>query len=175
MKILAKYYYPLLLIVFMMCARVVITIPSATPLLAMSILIAYYYPLWSACILNMLILLGSNIVLSWLGHYSFYETWQLFMMSGVLFINFITYLLRNKRIVWFCVSIPCQAFIYWAWTNLDTFFATSLYPFTVDGFVLCYAMALPFLKNLLLGTIFWMTVAFCVNPGVQLRWNLRYD
>lgn len=45
-------------------------------------------------------------------------------------------------------------------SNLGVFFVDKMYPMSLEGLVQCFTMALPFLRNSLLGDIFYTAVLF---------------
>ncbi len=47
---------------------------------------------------------------------------------------------------------------FWLWTNLGVWLSSGLYSHQIDGFWLCYTLALPFLAYSLLGNLFWTLV-----------------
>ena len=58
----------------------------------------------------------------------------------------------------------CASLIFFVLTNLGVWFDGLLYPMTAEGFADCFAMAVPFLKNQVLGDLL-----FCFALGVVVR------
>ena len=54
-----------------------------------------------------------------------------------------------------------SSIIFFIITNFAVWAATPLYPRTVSGFIDCYIMALPFLRNSLLGDFMYAGFFFC--------------
>lgn len=70
-------------------------------------------------------------------------------------------LLKTKR-TWKRFAAVCLAgpLGFWLWTNAVHWLGTDLYPKTAAGLAECYAAALPFLRNDLIGTTFFLGALF---------------
>ena len=47
---------------------------------------------------------------------------------------------------------------YWLWTNAGSWMLSGMYPHTLSGFVDCYWLALPYLKDTVFGALIWTVV-----------------
>lgn len=63
-------------------------------------------------------------------------------------------------------------FVVWA---LPHGYGEVNYPHTLDGFLACYVMALPFLGNAIAGDLFWTTMLFGLYGMSRTRLPARYS
>lgn len=70
------------------------------------------------------------------------------------------FLKKNKKFYSILTASFLSAFIFFILTNFAVFIFTPWYEKTLSGLIQCYIMALPFLKNNLLGDIFYTGVFF---------------
>ncbi len=99
-------------------------------------------------------ILAITIIFPWLLYVHYPVPWSeiimltLFMLSGISIIMGMDSRLRGNdgQGKYLLASI----IFFWAWMNLETFMSGMLYPKTMTGFMECYVMALPFLKNSLI-------------------------
>ena len=52
------------------------------------------------------------------------------------------------------------SFGFWIWTNFGVWLTSHLYPKSFAGLIACYTLALPFLRNALLGDLIWGVLIF---------------
>jgi hypothetical protein len=60
----------------------------------------------------------------------------------------------------FAPVIVGYSLLFFAATNLALWATTAMYPHTLAGFAACYAAALPFLPQTIVGDLFWAAVLF---------------
>jgi hypothetical protein len=60
----------------------------------------------------------------------------------------------------FAPVIVGYSLLFFAATNLALWTTTAMYPHTLAGFAACYAAALPFLSQTIVGDLFWAAVLF---------------
>lgn len=141
-----------------------------TPLIAITLVAGHYlgrkHAIWVA-IAAMLV--GDY----WLG---FYETeLMLAVYSSLIVVGLGAKLLDGKiRATWtITVGAICSLFFFLA-TNWAVWQFSAWYPKTLSGLIECYAAGLPFLRNALLGDIFYTALLFfTVETGVALAGSLR--
>ncbi len=93
---------------------------------------------------------GFTLITSWW----IYAAFGLVMLAGWL-------LLRQKISPLRVVSASLIAsIVFFLVSNLSTWAETTLYPKTVAGLMACYTAGLPFLKNTLMGDLFFSAVLF---------------
>ena len=63
-----------------------------------------------------------------------------------------------------------SSFLFFLITNLGVWLSQGMYPRTTEGLIECYVMALPFLKNQILGDLFFSLLLFSVYEVCGRRW-----
>lgn len=154
-----KMFFTCWLLSFTVLTKVMVGIPGATPFLAVAFFSGRWYSLKQAFGVMVLIALLSNALLA-LGFgniYYLFGSWVFWQLSGMLmmiwFGNFAS--TQQKQGAWFFLVLSTSLF--WAWTNLSAWW--TMYPHSFSGFLSAYMMALPFLRNMLLASLIWFTVA----------------
>lgn len=114
----------------------------------------------AALVMTVASLLLSNAYFSMLYHYAFFSITSLFMYSGFIAITLLGKSVTKNATLKSVFPVVLMASVgYWLWTNFGVWLQGS-YPMSVSGLMTCFAMALPFLKNALIGDIAWMVVIF---------------
>ena len=62
---------------------------------------------------------------------------------------------------------------FFAWTNFGVWLLSGMYPHTAPGLVACYTLALPFLRNSLLGDVAFSGLLFAVWAWYRQRQGAR--
>ena len=88
----------------------------------------------------------------------FHET-GFYVYAAVALITIIGFFTQEKfpRIV---AGSLAGSVLFFIITNFGVWMAGSLYPKTIDGLITCYAMAIPFFQNQLLGDLFYAGALF---------------
>lgn len=87
--------------------------------------------------------------------FGFHST-MLFVYLSSTCIFFMGALLKNNSLPNLLRFSLLSSFIFFLITNLGVWLTSSLYPLTVKGCLLCYAAAIPFLVNQVLGDLFYV-------------------
>lgn len=130
--------------------------PNFTPIAAMALFGGVYLSKKTAFILPLSAMFVSDFFLG------FYE----FKIMAAVYGSFLfcvalgLWLKKNKNWKYILGSSFLTASIFFFVTNFAVFAFTPWYAKTFSGFLQCYFMALPFLKNNLMGDIFYTTVFF---------------
>jgi len=115
-----------------------------------------------------IILLVSDSLLSLLFRYPAISHWSIFTYSGFLITTlFFSYQTRT-HLKWLFLSALAGTVFFWVWTNFGVWLTTALYAKTSHGFMLCYFVALPFLRNALIGSMIWIAIYyFTLSPFLK--------
>lgn len=109
-------------------------------------------------------LIISDLLLSVVRGYAPFGAWSLFNYSAYLVMILAGSSLKNKSsFKTLFVYTVCAAFGFWVWTNFGSWlfgFSGLIYPKTLTGLLSCYTVALPFLRNAVLGNLVWMFIIF---------------
>lgn len=80
--------------------------------------------------------------------YPSFGIWSLFTYSGFLWVLCCGQQLSNyPKLTQYLQYIPLATISYWLWTNLGVWLFSHDYAYSIRGFITCYTLALPFLKN----------------------------
>jgi len=149
------------LLVVGILSRIVMHEPNFTPVIALALFGGMYLKkeqaLWMPLTLMMLsdLALGLHAVIPF--------TW-----GSVLLISLLGRRERERRNAGWMVGLSIvSAVLFFAVTNFGAWLA--MYPKTMEGFVQCYMMAVPFFRNTLLSTVVYSVLLFGVYELVA-RW-----
>lgn len=95
----------------------------------------------------------SDCLLKIFYHYPIFGNYCLFTYSGFSLVIFLQAYLIKKKIGLMLNSVSVTL-IYWLWTNFGVWLVDAVYPLTVQGFIECYTLALPFLQYSILANVF---------------------
>jgi hypothetical protein len=130
--------------------------PNFTPLSAIALFSGFYfYQRWS-WLIPMIILATSDTLLG------FYN-WQIMVSVYVSYLSIwlLGYLLKKYYRSWSLgLNAIASSLIFFIITNLAFWYFSGFYPFTLNGLMSCFVLALPFFKNTLLGDLFFISVIF---------------
>ena len=145
-----KILYPIGVILFLAFSRMIPHPPNFTPIISMALLSGYFF---GNIYLSIIILLISIFVSDlFLG---FYEN-MLYVYFSIVLINLIffniSYKMNFKNLYLFsCLA----ALIFYFISNFSVWVTGTLYAKDLAGLINCYYLALPFLKNTLISTLFY--------------------
>lgn len=129
--------------------------------------------LWT-CFFSVLTVFLSDLLLACLMKTPIFGGWQLINYSAYFIITMTGFYFQNQRGLLFSwMLLLTMSLFFWLWTNLGVFLMTSIYPFTVSGFLECYWMALPFLKNSVFGDGLWWFLFIFFQPRKQILHIIR--
>ena len=129
--------------------------PNFTPIIAMGLFGGAYIQNRSlAVIIPIGAMFLSDLILGLHGTvYWVYGSLLLVTVLGMIIINKVT--IRN------CTAAALSgSFLFFLITNFGVWLSSSYYPNNIDGILICYTMALPFLANTLAGSLFYSAVMF---------------
>jgi hypothetical protein len=164
MKLNTRFWVISSLILVAIISRIVPHVPNFTALSAIALFgAAQYDKKIMVFLVPITVLFISDAII---GFYSgmewIYITFILITLSG--------FTLRNKitipRIIALSVVSSLLVFIV---TDFGVWLGGSMYPHTSAGFIACYAAALPFLRNELLGDLFYSGLLFGAFYIAQLK------
>lgn len=116
-------------------------------------------------------LILSDFILSLLHGYPMFGAWSLFTYSAYIVMILAGYRLKNKSsIKALFIYTVSAAFGFWVWTNFGSWlfgFSSTIYPKNLMGLLSCYTVALPFLRNAILGNLVWMVIIFSLYHKIE--------
>ena len=146
--------------------------PNFTPILSFALLSSVYTKNNFGILIPVGIMILSDYFLGYHGTIVWvYTALFIIYLVGYYFIGSVTF----KKIL---VGSFIGSLIFFLVTNLGVWFIG--YPKTIEGFVQCYVLAIPFYKNTLLSTIFYSSIIhscyiFISNSKLLASWNDYYN
>ncbi len=154
-----------------MLGRVLPHLPNVTPTSPLALFGGTQMPLLRALSVTFLGLLLSDIALAAIYGYAVFGSWTFFTYTGFGAIVLAGRLLRNNPSAGRTLALLLASTLgYWLWTNFGVWLLAPegvLYPRTLEGLLACYAMALPFLRNALIGDMAWGLVLFVSFAAIR--------
>jgi hypothetical protein len=155
--------FALALIVLGVAARLLPHAQNFTPVTALALFAGVTLPPALALTVPLAVMVSSDIVIG--PHDLAVFTWGSFVLVGVL-----GAFLRAKARPWTLLAgTLAGSVLFFAVTNFGVFLYGGLYPRTVQGFVDCYVLALPFFRNSVLGDLFFSAALFGTFAAVKAR------
>jgi hypothetical protein len=136
-----------------------------SPEIAMTVYLASRYSFLKAGILTLVVVEIADSGLSVLHGYPAFGLWS--VVNAIILLLIVAIFAHSwSKMRWFnCIAkVFCASLFFWLLTNLGVWLSTEYYPMNVQGLILCYDMALPFLPaQLLSGVVFgalWAVVGY---------------
>jgi len=146
----------LLLVLIGISFRIIPHAPNFTPIAAIALFGGVYFSKKIAFVLPLGAMLISDIFIG------FYQTSVMVSVYGSFILCVILGFWLKKHKGWYAVggSAVLSSVLFFLITNFAVWAFTPWYAKTLSGIIQCYLLALPFLKNTLLGDLFYTTVFF---------------
>ena len=143
------------------CGRVMPHFPNVTPMTSLSLFAGSTLKRPLALVSMLVTFIISDVLLSFIYGYPLFSAWTLFVYSGFALITVCGKTLA-KHFKWqlFPAFIGATSLLYWLWTNFGVWLTSGMYAKNLSGLFTCYAVALPFLRNALIGDFIWSAVIF---------------
>lgn len=91
-------------------------------------------------------------------------SWVFFTYSAYFMIGFIAHWLKIRPASkLFILQSVFASFGFWLWSNLEPWWFTNMYAHTLQGFIHCYFLALPFLGFTVAGALMWSVVILLLS------------
>ena len=133
---------------------------NITPIGALSVMSGILFRKHWAVTITLLGLVLSDIILGLLYHTMIFGLWSFFTYTGFACIAF--FAPKKASLLYLFIS----TLAYWAWTNFGVWITTPWYLHNLEGLSSCFTLALPFLRNALIGNIFYMILFLaCQKTG----------
>ena len=141
--------------------------PNVTPVAAMALFAgAYFDDRRLAFGVPLLAMLLSDLVLG-------LHSTLAFVYAGVALTTLIGMGLRGRaRPLPAIAAALLAAVLFYLLTNFGVWLTGTLYPHTPDGLLAAYVAGLPFLRNSLLGDVFWTAVLFGGYQLLSQHWRV---
>lgn len=142
-------------------ARLIPHPANVTPTLALTLFAGSKFSRLTALGLVAASLLISDFFLASFHGTEMFGMWSVFTYSGFFMLAFAARWLGENASTGKLASFTVGGTLfYWLYTNLGVWLTSAFYSKDIAGLIECYVVALPFLRNALLGDIFWVGVLF---------------
>jgi hypothetical protein len=142
----------LILAVFFL-ARVINHPPNFTPQIIFGLYLSSVLSKVRAILVILILMALTDLFLFFSQGYSL-GSWIVFTYSGLFIIILFAPRLKPNSVS-FILNGLIATLGYWVWTNFGTWLTSGMYIHNKDGLILCYSLALPFLKNSMLAAFLW--------------------
>jgi hypothetical protein len=154
-NLVKKDLFPLILILLMIFSRLIPHPPNFTPIIAVAIMSGY---LFKNLYFSISVLFFSMIISDmFFGFYSnmFFVYFPLFIITYFCF--FRNNKINAKNLFIYGIS---SSLIFFIISNFGVWLLGNMYEKNIAGLINCYIMAIPFLKNTMISTIFFSYLSF---------------
>ena len=166
-----KYWFASVLIAIAVISRVLPHLPNMTPITALALFGGSYLGRRWSLIVPLLALLISDY---FIGFYS----GMLWVYGSFIAIGCIGIWLRDHRTIGMTVAATLAgSILFFIVTNFGVWISSEVfYPHTVSGLLTCYAAAIPFFRNTVIGDFLYVTILFGLfETGVKVIPALRSE
>lgn len=177
----SKMYKELLLCFFIgVLGRVFPHVPNVTPITGLSLIFGCRFKSYIVSGFIFLTLLCSDFLLSIIYGFPVFSYISLFVYSGFYVITYFSKVVVKKiNLRYFPILMLGSSLFYWLWTNFGVWLCSNLYTKNLFGLYNCYMLALPFLRNALIGDFVWGIVIigvlkFQYNKREWRNWQTRW-
>ena len=109
-----------------------------------------------AIALVLLTALCADVIIIASSHFDLFAGWLVLNYSAYVCVVLLGARLRQRqKPLAIAGLIALSSLGFWLWTNLGVWLSSGMYPLSSQGFIECYTLALPFLRNALLGDVLW--------------------
>lgn len=178
-KINLRFSVLLLMVLITGLSRMIIQIDNFTPIGAMALFGgAYFSDRWKAFLLPLVSLFLSDMLIQgviYKGQFGFplYESWYYVYGTFALIVLFGTWMLKKVTVKNILLAAIVSSLAHWIITDFGVWMSgcnLSVYTKDLNGFILCYTMALPYLKDFMLGTLFYSAILFGAFEWAQRKY-----
>lgn len=168
-------------IVLGIVARLIPHPPNISPMTSISVFGGAQLGRWFGLALTLITLAISDVLLSLVYGHQAFGLWSLFTYTGFAAIVLAGSFLHKHLTAMRTVAVILSSTLgFWLWTNFGIWLTGDhgMYPLTSAGLIACYANALPFLGNALVGDLAWGAAFFLSFKGIRavaprLGWNVQ--
>lgn len=168
-KISVRFYVLAIMILIAGLSRLVVHLDNFTPIGSMALFGgAYFSSKWKAYLLPLLSLFLSDMIIQGIflqGKYGFplYDGWYWVYGTFALIVFFGNQLLKKITVPTIVIASILSALAHWIITDFWVWYSgcnITVYTKDLNGFILCYIMAIPYMANFLFGTLFYSAILF---------------
>ena len=143
--------------------------PNFAPIAAIALFSAVYLNKKYALLVALSAMLISDAFLGFADLWVTVSVYGSFLLIGI--VGF--WLKKNKNAQNLIGASLSASIIFYLLTNFAVWAATSWYPKTFSGLILCYEMAIPFFRNTIFGDLFYVGALFGLYELATFLWYNR--
>lgn len=149
----------ILIITIGILGRLIPHLPNVTPIIGLCLFARANLPYYFSLLVIAITLFISDLCLAAMFGYPMVSYATLFTYSGFAVVILANYKSRylSKSLLF---SILGSSFGFWIWTNFGVWLTSNWYDRSIEGLGRCYYLALPFLRNALIGDLIWGYLIF---------------
>ncbi len=143
-------------------ARVIPHPPNFTPIAAMALFGGAYAPtIWQAVLVPVGAMVVSDLIIGW------HPLAPVIYLSFVLIVGIGCWLRTRKSLATLVAAVGASSVSFFLVTNFAVWASGAMYPKTGAGLLAAYVAGLPFLRNTVLGDLFYSAVLFGSFAAVE--------
>jgi hypothetical protein len=130
----------------------------------------YFSDKWKAYVLPLFTLWLSDVLL---GYFVYFHEWHLFYSgfwwiygSFILMVMMGTFM-KKATVKTVLLAGISAALMHWIISDFGVWIGGHMYPKTIEGLIMCYAAAIPFMKNMLIGNLVFGAIMFGIFELAQ--------
>lgn len=155
----------ILVVIVGIVGRLIPHMPNMTPIIGLSLFAGVNLPRVQAVGILFFTMFISDVCLALIFGYPIAGYFSLFTYTGAAVVVLVSANLRYSKKFLLPYVLGASGW-FWVWTNFGVWLTSNLYLKTFDGLLSCYYMALPFLRNGLIGDLVWSSCIFGVFYGL---------
>ena len=147
------------LILVAIIGRVMPHPPNVTPFLSILVFASVVLEFTAVLLTLVMAYLVSNISLGVTQGFAWFGWWTVVNLFAYFFLAMVINGSYSKGGARRYVSlVGVCSLVFWLWSNLGVWVYSGMYEYSLRGLLQCYTLALPFLKNALMGDLFWASM-----------------
>lgn len=168
-KIEPRFYVLAAMVILAGLSRLIVHVDNFTPIGAMALFGgAYFSNKWKAYLTPLLSLFLSDMIIQgvvYQGKYGFplYDGWYWVYGTFALIVLFGNWMIKKVSIANVLLASIVAALTHWIITDFWVWYSgcnITMYTMDMNGFILCYVMAIPYMISFLMGTVFYSAILF---------------
>ena len=132
----------------------------------------YFKERWKAFLVPLLTLALSDLLLNrllYFDHWTFYYSGVIWIYGSFALMVIIGQFIKKVTVLQVAVAGIIAAITHYVISDFGVWVTGSLYTLDMSGFLQCYYMALPFLRNMLVGNLVFCAVLFGAFEWMQVK------
>ncbi len=169
-KLFPELIFPAFVVLIGGLTRLIPHAPNFTAVGSASLFAGAHLKTRYSLLIPLIIMLATDLFIGFYEFFVMVSVYACFLFSWMLGV----WLRKDARWSKIVISSLSSSFVFFAVTNLAVWAFTEMYPKNFSGLLSCYAFALPFFKNTLLGDLFYSGAFFGIYK-LAVEKNTAYN